>query len=225
MLRIRDHSVDDYTVLRNIGTTDVGVLRDDDRACLDEIGHFLVLHDAWHRFAIWLLHKYFDPAPGEVFVERVITSGREMETTPLARSVIQAGGLTMTGMRFDDSAGPGVGVIGMKFADSSQCGPARPVIDDDEAVLIGIAERLRAHEKTDRFGVRLIRNQLGLSEDQELMETCDKPRRALHCAVIDTADRPAQANRVPLRRLTTRGRRRHAIICSDRTASGSRQGD
>ena len=61
MLRIRDHGVDDYTALRNIGTTDVGVLRDDDRACLDEIGHFLVLHDEWHRFAIWLLHKYFDP--------------------------------------------------------------------------------------------------------------------------------------------------------------------
>ena len=147
MLRIRDHRVDDYTLLRNIGTTDVGVLGDDDRACLDEIGQFLVLHDAWHRFAIWLLHKYFDPAPGEVFVERVITSGREMETTPLARSVIQAGGLMMTGMRFDDSAGPGVSVIGMEFADSSQCGPARPVIDDDEVVLSGIAERLRARRK------------------------------------------------------------------------------
>src|ERR1700732_5372941 len=129
MLKIRDHSVDDYTVLRNIGTTDVGVLRDDDRACLDEIGHFLVLHDAWHRFALWLLQKYFEPAAGEVFVERVITSGGEIETTPLARSVIQAGRLMMTGMRFDDSVGPGVGVIGMEFGASSPCGPRRPVID------------------------------------------------------------------------------------------------
>jgi hypothetical protein len=188
MLRIRDHRVDDYTVLRNIGTTDVGVLRDDDKACLDEIGQFLVLHDAWHRFAIWLLHKYFDPAPGEVFVERVITSGREMETTPLARSVIQAGGLMMTGMRFDDSVGPGVGVIGMEFANSSQCGPARPVIDDDEAVLMGIAERLRAHEKTDRFGVRLIRDPLGVTDRELLVESADTAHRTVHYKVAGRTD-------------------------------------
>jgi hypothetical protein len=163
------------------------VLRDDDRACLDEIGQFLVLHDAWHRFAIWLLHNYFDPAPGEVFVERVITSGREIQTTPLARSVIQAGGLMMTGMRFDDSVGPGVGVIGMEFAGSSQCG-SRPVIDDDEAVLIGIAERLRAHEKTDRFGVRLIRDPLGVTDRELLVESADTAHRTVHYKVAGRTD-------------------------------------
>jgi hypothetical protein len=188
MLRIREHRVDDYTVLDNIGTTDVGVLRDDDRACLDEIGDFLVVHDAWHRFAVWLLHKYFDPAPGEVFVERVISSGREIETTPVARSVIQAGGLTMTGMRFDDSPGPGVGVIGMEFAAAAECGPARPVIDDDEAVLIGIAERLRVHEKTDRFGVRLIRDPLGVTDHELLVESADTAHRTVHYKVAGRTD-------------------------------------
>ncbi|GFG55744.1 hypothetical protein MAGR_71850 [Mycolicibacterium agri] len=78
----------------------------------------------------------------------------------------------------------------MEFAGPADFGPAQPVGPADEEVLAGLAERLRAHGKLDRFGVRLIRNQLGISEDQELMETCDKPRRALHCAVIDTAERP-----------------------------------
>jgi hypothetical protein len=40
--------------------------------------------------------------------------------------------------------------------------------------------------------VRLIRNQLGISEDDNLMETCDKPHRALHCTAIDKADIPIE---------------------------------
>src|ERR1700758_855000 len=108
MLRMRNHGVDDYAVLSDIGTTDVGVLRDDDRACLDEIGQFLVTHDGWQRFAIWLLHKHFDPAPGEVFVERVITSRRRIDTAPLAASAARRRRLTMTAMRFDDPGGSGV---------------------------------------------------------------------------------------------------------------------
>ena len=38
MLTIRDHNVEDYTKLRNMDTTDVAVLDDADRACLDELG-------------------------------------------------------------------------------------------------------------------------------------------------------------------------------------------
>ena len=94
----------------------------------------------------------------------------------------------MTGMRFDDSVGPGVGVIGMEFAGSSQCGPARPVIDDDEAVLIGIAERLRAHEKTDRFGVRLIRDPLGVTDRELLVESADTAHRTVHYKVAGRTD-------------------------------------
>ena len=54
---------------------------------------------------------------------------------------------------------------------------------DDEAALAGIAERLRAHGKTERFGVRLIRNPLGLNEDEVLLETCDLAHRTLYCSV------------------------------------------
>jgi len=38
--------------------------------------------------------------------------------------------------------------------------------------MAGIADRLRAHVKIDRFGVKLIRNPLGLSERDLLLETC-----------------------------------------------------
>ena len=76
MLTMRDHGVDDYTVLRDMDGTDVGVLGGDDRACLDELGQYLVATDAWQRFAVWLLHKHFEPARGEVFVERAIRAPR-----------------------------------------------------------------------------------------------------------------------------------------------------
>ena len=62
MLTMRDHDVEDYVALRDMDATDVGVLSEDDRACLDELGHYLVLTDAFERFAIWLLHKHFEPA-------------------------------------------------------------------------------------------------------------------------------------------------------------------
>jgi len=177
MLRIRNHGVDDYAVLPYLRSTDVGVLREDDRACLDEIGQFLVMHDAWQRFAIWLLHKHFDPAPGEVFVERVLMSRRRIDTAPQAAGTR---GLTMTAMRFDDSGGSGVNVIGMEFADPAGAGSPIPVVDDDEAALVGIAERLRAHGKTGRFGVRLIHDPLGVSERELLLETADTAARTVH---------------------------------------------
>jgi hypothetical protein len=177
MLRIRNHGVDDYAALPDLRSADVGVLREDDRVCLDEIGQFLVMHDAWQRFAIWLLHKHFDPAPGEVFVERVIISRRRIDTAPQPPG---RRGLTMTAMRFDDSEGSGVNVIGMEFADPAYAGAPMPVVDDDEAALVGIAERLRAHGKTGRFGVRLIHDPLGVSERELLLETADTVARTVH---------------------------------------------
>ena len=39
MLMMRDHDVDDYATLRDMDTTEVGMLSQDDRAgCLDELG-------------------------------------------------------------------------------------------------------------------------------------------------------------------------------------------
>ena len=51
----------------------------------------------------------------------------------------------------------------MEFAEPDDFGDTSPLSDEDEAVLAGIAERLQAHDKIERFGVRLIRNPLGLS--------------------------------------------------------------
>jgi hypothetical protein len=118
---------------------------------------------------------------GEVFVESVITAPRGTETTPVKRCFAQ--GLNATSMRFDPDVSSGVGVIGMEFADPTDFGSTSSVSADDEAVLTGIAQRLRAHRKTERFGVRLIRNPLGLKENEVLVETCDLAHRTLHCSV------------------------------------------
>src|SRR5271166_5393401 len=181
MLTMRDHGVDDYTVLRDMDATDVGVLGEDDRACLDELGEYLAASDAWQRFGIWLLHKHFEPAPGEVFVERAIRAPRKTETTPVERSAFP--GLATTAIRFDDSVSSEIGVIGMEFAEPADFGATSPLSDDDEAVLAGIAERLAAHGKIERFGVRLIRNPLDIAEHELLHETSDSAHRTLHCGV------------------------------------------
>lgn len=182
MLTIRDHNVDDYARLRDMDTTDVAVLDDADHACLDELGQYLVSTDAWERFSIWLLHKHFEPTTGEVFVESLTAAPRGTETTFVERS---AQGLTATSMRFDSDIDSGVGVIGMEFADPADFGSTASLDADDEAVLAGIAERLRAAGKSERFGVRLIRNPLGLSDSEVLLETCDVPERTLRCSVAE----------------------------------------
>jgi hypothetical protein len=183
MLTVRDHTVEDYAALRDMDATDVGVLDAADQACLDELGEYLVSTDSWQRFAVWLLHKHFEPAAGEVFVESVITAPRGTVTTPVERSACSGRGLSPTSMRFGSEVSDGVGVIGMEFADAADFGSASPVSSDDEAVLTGIAQRLGARGKTERFGVRLIRNPLGLAKDEVLLETCDLDHRMLHCSV------------------------------------------
>jgi len=86
-------------------------------------------------------------------------------------------------IRFDEAVSGDVGVIGMEFAEPADFGDTCPLSEDDEAVLAGVAERLAAHGKVGRFGVRLIRNPLGLSEDELLHETCDSAHRMLQCTV------------------------------------------
>jgi hypothetical protein len=158
VLTLRDQNVQDYATLRDMDTTDVAVLDEADLACLDELGHHLVSTDAWQRFAIWVLHTHFEPTAGGVFVESIMTAPRGTKTTLVHRR--SARGLKPTSMRFDPEVSDGVGVI-------------------------GLADRLRAHDKTERFGVRLIRNRLGLGENEVLVETCDIAHRTLHCGVGD----------------------------------------
>jgi hypothetical protein len=186
MLTLRDHGVGDYADLRDMDATDVGVLDEDDRACLDELGQYLVESGAGKRFAIWLLHKHFEPNDGEVFVESLSREPRATRTAPIDRSAFGEELLNTTAIRFGDRSDAGVDVIGMEFAAAADFGDrTAPFGDSDEAALAGIADRLCAHGKIDRFGVRLIRNPLGLSEQELLQETRDVRRRTLHCNVAE----------------------------------------
>jgi hypothetical protein len=178
MLMMRDHGVRDYAELPHMDTTDVGVLHDDDRACLDALGQYLAGTDAWQRFGIWLLHKHFEPAAGEVFIEKAVTEPRGTQTAPADRTA--SGELHTTAIRFDSDD---ASVVGMEFAAPADFGDTAPLSDDDEAVLAGLAERLAAHGKTDRFGVRLIRNPLALTENELLHESSDSANRTLSCVV------------------------------------------
>lgn len=193
MLMLRDHDVDDYVVLSDMDATDVGVLTDEDRDCLNALGYYLVSAGGWPRFAIWLLHKHFEPSPGEVFVERTITEPRQTRTTPMQRAAFTRTGLSATAMGFDAADKSSLRLVGMEFAGPADFGSVAPVSPADEEVLAGLAEILQAHGKVDRFGVRLIRDGLGLSKSEVLLETCDIDERALHCDVIDRGVIPARS--------------------------------
>src|SRR6201985_3562981 len=130
MLTMRDHGVGDYAALPDMDATDGGELTDGDRACLQELGQYLVSTDAWQRFGIWLLHKHFEPAPGEVFVEHSKRSPRRTETAPIMRASFADTGLITTAIRFDGSTN-GVGVVGMEFAEPEEFGDTEPLSDDD----------------------------------------------------------------------------------------------
>ncbi|KZS82565.1 hypothetical protein B4U45_00820 [Mycobacterium persicum] len=193
MLSLRDHRVEDYTELADMDGTDVGVLTADDRACLSDLGAYLVAAGAWHRFGVWLLHKHFDPEPGEVFVERVIDWPPQTHTTPIERNAFSPAGLRATAVRFDSEHDCGMSLVGMEFAGPADFGDTAPINDSDDEVLAGLAQRLHDHGKIDRFGVRLIRNPSKLSETKVFSETCDPWRRALHCDVIDRTQTPDNA--------------------------------
>jgi hypothetical protein len=195
VLRLREHNVADYATLRDMDTTDVAVLDEADQACLDQLGQYLVSTDAWQRFGIWLLHKHFEPTAREVFVESITTTPRATHTKLVQRSTYPAQGLHATGMRFDPDVNCGVGVIGMEFAEAADFGSTSPLCPDDEAVLAGIAQRLGSHNKIERFGVRLIRNPLNLTENEVLLETCDRAHRSLHCSVTEH-DNPDATNSI-----------------------------
>jgi hypothetical protein len=178
---IRDHGVADYQALLDMDATDVGQLSEDDHACLAEIGEYLVATDTWQRFSVWLLHKHFEPAAGEVFVERALREHAKTETTLVDRASFQ--GLSAIGIRFGAAADSALDIVGLEFADANDFGSAAPLGANDETVLAGIAERLRDRGKIDRFGVKLIRNPLGLSVLELLLETCDSENWTLHCDV------------------------------------------
>ena len=189
---MRDHNVADYLTLPDMDTTEVAVLDDGDRACLDELGRYLVSTGAWRRFAIWLLHKHFELDTREVLVESVSAAPRGTQSSPVGREF--ARDVNAISMRFDPDTRFGVGLVGMEFAGPGGFGCASPVNRGDEAVLSGVARRLRAHRKTERFGVRLIRNPLGLNATEVLIETCDIASRTLRCTVGERgATRAAEA--------------------------------
>jgi hypothetical protein len=226
MLTLRDHGVQDYEALRHMDTTDVGDLSDDDRACLAELGEYLSGTEAWQRFGIWLLHKHFEPQPGEVFVEHSMQSPRRTETAPAMRAGFAATGLSTTAFRFDDSPSDGVAVVGMEFAEPDDFGDTEPLCDDDEEILTGICERLKAHDKIERFGVRLIRNPLSLTENELLHETCDSATRTLHCTVGERDVMLANRDTIQTAwkwRVVSNGV--HAVVMQDCTAGCVRVGE
>ena len=137
MLTVRDHGVDDYADLHDMDATDVGTLSEDDRACLADVGRFLVESGNADAIRNVAAAQALRPTDGEVFVESVVHSGREIKTAPVQRSDCNA--LDMTAVRLDDRCDSGLSVVGMEFASAADFGDTSPLSAEDDAALSGIA--------------------------------------------------------------------------------------
>jgi hypothetical protein len=190
MLRVRCHEVEDYEQLLGIDAGGVGTMSESDRECLGEVGNFLASTDGWRRFALWMLHKHFEPQHAELFVERVIVDEKRTETSSVGRSTLGRQ-VSPVAICFRDGSGPAPQVVGLEYAELHPWEPTAALDDQDQPVLAGIAHRLREHGKLDRFGVRLIRNPLAMTPSEILLETCDSSTRTIHCHVASRSELPA----------------------------------
>lgn len=84
---------------------DVGVISEEDEACLHEIREVLERHKKLSRFGIALLHRHFDMDSGEVLLEQCDESTRTLVAKPVGRTALKATEATPTVWRFDAGSG------------------------------------------------------------------------------------------------------------------------
>jgi hypothetical protein len=190
MITIRSHTADDYASLPNIDDGYTGRLTGEDRACLQELGRFLVCVQANERFGVILLHNHFAFEDGEQLVQEFHFNTRHITLSPrrgLANDVVPIGVL------FESADHRDIRLVGLEFL--SALGDVRPISDLDEKVLASVSEILARHRKLKRFGVRLLHDPLDL-KDHVLLETCDPEKRVLTCVPTSAAEMK-EVNSVP----------------------------
>ncbi|QGM96138.1 hypothetical protein [Methylocystis parvus] len=171
MLEIVRHTESDYAALAHIDAGETGKLSSDDVACLDELGNFLVESGLGERFGATLLHTHFPVRAGEVMIETVDRNRAETHLRPQEAPQEE---MQPIHLRFTSEwARP----IALEYATGLD--EVSPIGAQDEAALAGIFEILNRRRKTDRFGVRLLHNPLGVQETEMLLETCDSSKRLL----------------------------------------------
>jgi len=179
MITLRCHTAPDYARFPDIDTTDVGVLTLYDRACLDEIGRYLVQAKAHRRFGATLLHSHFPVESGEIFVEEVFADQELITVRPV---LDETSDLFATSVCFDEAETPSgeLHLVGLEFASDNALAGVIPIDEQDRDVLTGVWRILHRQRKTKRFGVRLLHDPLNLN-GRVLLETCDSFDRVLTC--------------------------------------------
>lgn len=188
MLTIRCHNAADYAALPEMDGPAVSSPTEDDRACLDEVGAFLVLNSLHSRFGISLLHQHFGVTDDEVFIEFSNQVTRSVTLRPHRRSVLNERPTTPVNFRFASASGTTVGLVGLEYALQRDVTCIKPVSLEDAPYLAGVYAIMNRHARTDRFGVKLIHDELGLKDDEVLLETCDVENRSLNCSVMNRFD-------------------------------------
>jgi hypothetical protein len=180
-IAVRRHDSKDIANFPHIDAPGVGALTVDDQTCLNELGECLVSKAAHDRFGVILLHSHFPIEEGETIFEEPLADERLVKVKPIRNAHPD---LVPVNFRFDDdtfSSEPRL--VGLHYLASGQLKGVRPVNDGDRTILSQLREVLSAHDKMERFGLRLLHEPFG--REVSLLETCDMDGRVLTCRVVD----------------------------------------
>ncbi|MCA6103653.1 hypothetical protein [Bradyrhizobium australafricanum] len=191
MIQLRRHNSRDYAALPDIDLTTAGHLAEDDHACLAEIGSCLIKDHANKRFGATLLHSHFPVRDGEVLVEEAHADQQLITLRPISG---KRPSLVANSVCFDGAGGP-LALVGLEFTSEETLAGIRPLGRQDRDVLTGLYEILQRHDKSGRFGLRLLHDPLGLG-GRVLLETCEPANRVLTCRTT-TEDDPNFAEAIP----------------------------
>ena len=194
MIAIRQHSPQDYAALPNIDESNVGMLAEDDRDCLNELGDFIVKAEAHDRFGAVLLHSHFPVELKETFLEEVDTDAERVTLRP-KRDVDHDVAATSICFADEPWRDGRLQMVGLEFASPPVLAGVSPIDQTDGPVLAHLAQVLARRGKSRRFGIKLLHDPLKL-DGRVLLETCDPVKRVLTCE-ITTCDDPGFKDAIP----------------------------
>jgi hypothetical protein len=143
------------------------------------------------RFGVTLLHSHFPVRDDEILVEEAHNDPQLITLRPVSE---EQSYLVATSICFDRAGDP-LALIGLEFTSVETLAGIRPLGRHDRDVLTRLYEILRRHNKTGRFGLRLLHDPLGLC-GRVLLETCEPFSRVLTCRTT-TEDDPSFAEAIP----------------------------
>jgi hypothetical protein len=192
MLQVRPHVSLDYLSLPDIDSSGMDTLTSQDQKCLDEIGYLLVSHKAHEKFGVSLLHSHFEIEDDEVLIESLQNSTYDLVTQPVPKSLLKNNVNFPVNLKFLETDKKGVSLVGLEYALEEALFPPKPLSNKDISLLIDLKKILDKHDRTNRFGLRVLNRDFNSRKDLIFLERCFKDKRMLCCNLTEKTSSEAK---------------------------------